>query len=69
MSNTIHIDLTPEQRTILLDGLSYLRNSTLLECRFPCEENAKDREQQVRVIEELAEQLGGNRPAKAAASV
>ena len=69
MNESIHVDLTPQQRSILLDGLTYLRNSTLLECRFPCEENTKDRERQVREIERLAEQLGGNRPAKTAASV
>ncbi len=69
MNENIHVDLTPQQRSILLDGLSFLRSAALLETRFPSEENSKDRERQVREIEQLAEQLGGNRPVKAAASV
>ena len=65
MIETIHVDLTPDQRELLLKGLSYLRSSVLLEMRDPGEEPAADREKQVRIIESLAEQLGGSRPAAA----
>lgn len=69
MNESIHIQLTPEQRTLLLDGLSYLRSSALLEARYPSEEVTQDRNRQVHEIETLAEHLGGSRPAKATASV
>ncbi len=69
MNETIHIELTPQQRTLLLNGLGCLRNSALLECRFPSEETTNDRNRQVDEIECLAEQLGGSHPAKTTASV
>jgi hypothetical protein len=69
MNESLHVELTPQQRTLLLDGLSYLRSNALLEMRFPSEETFKDRNQQVTEIESLAEQLGGPRAAKTAASV
>lgn len=68
MSETIHIELTPQQQALLLEGLSYLRNCALLEARFPSEEADREREQQVREIEDLAEQLGGSQ-SRAHASV
>ena len=69
MNETIQIAVTPAQKALLLDGLSYLRSSTLLEMRFPSEETTQDRNRQVREIETLAEQLGGSHQAKTAASV
>jgi len=70
MNETIHIELTPEQRALLLDGLTYLRSSALLEARLPSEEATLDRSRQVREIESLAEHLGGgSRPAKTRSSV
>jgi hypothetical protein len=60
MSETIHVELNREQQSLLLEGLSYLRNCALLEVRFPSEESDREREQQVREIDELAEQLGGS---------
>lgn len=69
MNETIHIEVTPAQKALLLDGLSYLRSSALLEARFPSEETTQDRNRQVREIETLAEQLGGSQKSKAAASV
>ena len=69
MSQTIQVELTPQQKTLLLDGLSYLRNCALLEARFPSEEADQDRERQVREIEELADQLGGSQTAKSPAPV
>lgn len=69
MNETIRVELTPQQRELLLDGLSYLRNCALLEMRYPSEETEQDRERQVREIEDLVEQLGGSRPANATASV
>jgi hypothetical protein len=69
MNETIHIEVTPAQKALLLDGLSHLRSSALLEMRFPSEETTQDRNRQVREIESLAEQLGGSPQSKAAASV
>ena len=69
MNEMIQVELTPEQRTLLLDGLSYLRSSALLEARFPSEEATQDRNRQVHEIESLAEQLGGSRPKRTAAPV
>jgi hypothetical protein len=69
MNETIHIELTPHQRTLLLDGLSYLRSSALLEARFPSEETTQDRNRQVNEIENLADHLGGSRPSKTASSI
>lgn len=59
MNASIQIELTAEQRALLLDGLSYLRSSALLEARFPSEEVTLDRNRQVHEIETLAEHLGG----------
>jgi hypothetical protein len=69
MNESIHIELTPEQRTLLLDGLSYLRSSALLETRYPSEETTLDRNRQVHEIESLAEQLGGSHTKKTATSI
>ncbi len=69
MNETIHIELTSQQRSMLLDGLRHLRSSALLEMRFPSEETTQDRTQQVQVIEDLAKHLDGSRPIKTPASV
>ncbi len=69
MNEKIHVELTPEQRALLLDGLSYLRSSALLEMQFPSENATRERNRQVEEIETLAERLGGTRPQKAAAPV
>lgn len=69
MNETIHIEVTPAQKALLLDGLSYLRSCALLDMRFPTNEATDDRNRQVRDIETLAEQLGGSHQSKAAASV
>jgi hypothetical protein len=69
MNENIHIEVTPAQKALLLDGLSYLRSCALLEMRFPTDEAAQDRNRQVREIESLAERLGGSHQSKAAASV
>lgn len=69
MTETIRVELTPQQRELLLDGLSYLRNCALLEMHYPSEKVEEERERQVREIEDLVEQLGGSRPANTHASV
>jgi hypothetical protein len=69
MNETIHIEVTPAQKALLLDGLSYLRSCALLDMRFPTDEVTQDRNHQVREIETLAEQLGGSHQSKTAASV
>lgn len=69
MNETILLEVTPAQKALLLDGLSYLRSSALLETRFPSEETTQDRNRQVHEIESLAEQIGGSHHSKTAASV
>lgn len=69
MNTTTHVELTPQQRSLLLDGLSYLRNCALLEMHYPSEESDRKRDQQVREIEDLVQQLGGSSPANTTASV
>lgn len=69
MNQTINVELTPQQKALLLDGLSYLRNSALLEAKFPTEENDNERNRQVREIENLAERLGGSRPSQTPTAV
>lgn len=65
MSEDLNIGINPEQREILLRGLRYVRSSVLLTVSEPDEEPATTREEQLRQIEELVEQLRSVRPAGA----
>jgi hypothetical protein len=66
MSEPLHLGINPDQREMLLQGLRFVRSSVLLEMRDPGEDDADVRELKLREIEDLVEQLGGTRAAKAA---
>lgn len=59
MSENISIELTPEQRQYLLDGLRYVRSSVALEIIDWTPEVEKERDQKYTVINELEDLLNG----------
>lgn len=67
MSDSVNVDLTPEQRELLLRGLQYIRSSVLLDMQKPSAAVATEREQQLDRIESLVSHLEDARPASAAA--
>ena len=69
MSESLNIGLDKSQRDLILRGLRYVRSSILLEFRVPSDEDTNSREEKLRHIESLVDQLSGNQPAKVAAGV
>lgn len=69
MSEALNTSLDKTQRDLLLDGLSYVRSSILLEFRDPSEDDSAQRENQLQTIENLVLQLKGKQPAKVPAGV
>lgn len=68
MSETLN--LTEDQRELLLSGLRYVRSSVLLEFREPPSDDDHDqREQKLRQIASLVDQLNGSQRAGATAGV
>ena len=69
MNETIAVELTKEQRDLLLRGLRFVRSSVLLETRQPSAAVTAERLQSIDAISVLVDELNGARPAKTAASV
>lgn len=68
MSETLN--LTEDQRELLLSGLRYVRSSVLLEFRdVPSNDDDRQREQKLRQIASLVDQLNGAHPAGTTAGV
>lgn len=58
-SEHLQIGISQEQRELLLRGLRFLRSSVLLRVCEPSEDDCRQREQELREIEDLVEQLRG----------
>ncbi|MCA9118011.1 MAG: hypothetical protein KDA79_23225 [Planctomycetaceae bacterium] len=67
MSNSLNIELTRDQRDLLLRGLQHVRSSVLLEMRKPSPEVVADRGSQLDSIESLVSHLEDANPASATA--
>ncbi len=59
MSESLQVELTPDQRDVVLRGLRYIRSSIALEFREPSSENTENRNQQLQQIASLVDQLSG----------
>lgn len=59
MSETLQIELTRDERELLLRGLRYVRSSIMLADREPTLENQQQRREEVRQVEELVDHLNG----------
>ena len=66
MSETQSVDLTKQQQDLLLQGLRYVRRSTLLDI---CEPTPEVEENRLQEIAGLVEQLNGSQPANTTAGV
>lgn len=69
MCETVVVELTKEQRDLLLRGLRFVRSSVLLKTRQPSAEVTAERLQNIDAISVLVDELNGARPANTAASV
>ena len=67
MTDRLTVELTAEQRKLLLRGLQHMRSPVLLEMRMPSAEVTADREEQLEHIQSLVSRLEDSRPASAAA--
>ena len=63
MDETLTVELTKEQRNLLLRGLRFIRSSVLLDMREPCSQVDELRAEQLQEIGSLVEQLRGSQPA------
>lgn len=57
MNELFKVELTKDQRDMLLNGLRFVRSSVALECRFPKDEVEQDRQQKYQEISNLVNQL------------
>jgi len=57
MNDMFKVELTKDQREILLNGLRFVRSSVAMECRFPSDEVDQDRQRQYQEISTLVKQL------------
>ena len=55
----LNIGINSRQRDLLLRGLRFIRSSVLLEVRDPAENETELRDEKLREIEDLVEQLNG----------
>ena len=69
MSETQSVDLTKQQQELLLQGLRYVRSSTLLNICEPSPEVEENRKNRLQEIAGLVEQLNGSQPANTTAGV
>lgn len=69
MNENVTVELTAQQRQLVLEGLRYVRSSRRFEFREPSAPRDERRETDLRVISELIGQLdeGGTVPARAEA--
>jgi hypothetical protein len=57
MNESVNLELTPQQRDLVMEGLRYIRSSRRFEFRPTSEPPDQRREGDLRVIGELLEQL------------
>lgn len=57
MNETLNVGLTKDQREVLLRGLRYVRSSLMLEIADPTPDHVKQRNDQLRAVSSLVEQL------------
>ncbi len=57
MSETISVELTPEQREMLLRGLRFVASASRLECRVPTTESEAERKAELAEVEGLVARL------------
>ena len=69
MSETLTVELTQDQRDLLLRGLRFVRSSVMLAPRDSDSESAEDRQKRMQQIATLVDQLSGALPAKTTAQV
>lgn len=69
MNNTLPVELTKDERALLLRGLRFVRSSVMLDIHDPDPNESADRDGQLKAITALVEQLNGSRPAGATAGV
>jgi hypothetical protein len=62
MSDSLHIELTTDQRDVLLQGLRFVRSSIMMEMRDSTPEDESFRTNQLEDIAQLVQQLNGNTP-------
>jgi len=66
MNDTMSVELTDQQREILLKGLRYVRSSVMLEIHEPSPERERQRAEKLEQINALVQQLTGSvRPSPA----
>lgn len=66
MSEPLHVELSQQDRDVLLRGLRFVRSAIMLECREPTPEDTRQRRDQLEHIGALVEQLGGTPSAQTA---
>lgn len=66
MTQPIQIDLTPEERDVLLRGLRFVRRSVMLETRDPVPEDERRRSLLLDDIHNLSQRLEAADPLSAA---
>lgn len=65
MNDMLTLELTSEQRDLLLRGLTFLRTDVLLEMRDPSPDVDSDRETRLHEIESLVARLHSHKTARA----
>jgi len=69
MSKTMHVELTEEQRDVLLRGLRYIRSSWKLTMRAPSPEWDVQRADELKQIASLSQQLADSPTSREPAKV
>lgn len=66
MSECMNVELTADQREVLLQGLRYVRSSLMLDIRDPDATVDAERDDRLRNVAALVDQLNGQLPKRAA---
>ena len=69
MNQSETVELTQRQRQMLLDGLSYIRNSIRLEMRDPTPDYLVERDENLKEVASLVDCLNGQPALNSAAHV
>ena len=64
MDSLIHVDLTEQERKIIMKGLRYVRSSIMLETREPTDDNVRGRSVALDEIQMLSQRLDVSDPAQ-----
>lgn len=66
MNTVLQIELSPDERDVLLQGLRFVRSSLMLETRDPNEQDEKRRGEMLDEIQMLSQRLEATDPVKSA---